>query len=65
MPNWDDMFASTVPVLEILLRATLLYLALVVMMRVADQRESGGLTVTDLLVVVLVGEAVAHAMSTD
>jgi len=59
------MFAPTTPVLEIVLRGTLLYLALVMMIRIVGQRESGGLTVTDLLVVVLVGEAVAHSMSTD
>lgn len=65
MPQWDDMFSATTPPLEVVLRATILYLALVVMMRVVGQRESGGLTVTDLLVVILVGEAATHSMSTD
>ena len=65
MPNWGDMFSSTTPVLEIVLRGTLLYLATVVMMRIVGQRESGGLTLTDLLVVFLVGNAVAQSMSTD
>jgi uncharacterized membrane protein YcaP (DUF421 family) len=65
MPNWDDMFSWTTPVPEVVLRATLLYLGLVVLIRVVGQRESGGLTVTDLLVVILVGEAVTHSMAKD
>ena len=65
MPNWGDMYLSTTPVLEVVLRGTLLYLATVVMMRIVGQRESGGLTVTDLLVVILIGNAVGHSMSTD
>lgn len=63
MPNWDDMFSSTIPVLEVVLRGTLLYLGLVLLLRIVGQREAGGLTVTDLLVVVLIGEAATHAMS--
>lgn len=64
MPDWGDMFSGTTPVLEIVLRGTLLYLGAVVLMRIVGQRESGGLTVTDLLVVILVGDAVSHSMST-
>ena len=65
MPNWGDMFSSTTPVLELVLRGTLLYLATVGMMRIVGQRESGGLTVTDLLMVILIGNALGHSMATD
>lgn len=64
MPSWDDMFAWTTPVPEIVLRGTILYLGILLMMRLVGQRETGGLTVTDLLVVILVGEAATHSMTT-
>lgn len=63
MPDWEAMFSSTTPVLEIVLRGTFLYLGVVLLMRIVGQRESGGLTVTDLLVVILIGEAVTHSMT--
>ena len=43
MPTRTTMFSPTTPVLEIVLRGTILYLTVVVMMRVIGQRESGGL----------------------
>jgi uncharacterized membrane protein YcaP (DUF421 family) len=65
VPNWGDMFSSTTPVHEVALRGTLLYLATLAMMRIVGQRESGGLAVTDLLVVILIENAVGHSMSID
>lgn len=57
MPIWEGMFATTTPVLELVLRGTVTFLVLIVAMRIVGQRESGGLGLTDLLVVVLVADA--------
>jgi uncharacterized membrane protein YcaP (DUF421 family) len=53
--DWQAMFDVDVPVLE--LRGSLTFLMLLVLMRVVGQRESGGLGLTDVLVVVLAVDA--------
>lgn len=63
MPEWHEIFVPNTPILEIVLRGTLVFFSVTVLMRVAGQRESGALGLTDLLVVVLIAEAVAEAMS--
>ena len=62
MPDWSAVFVPAVPVLEVVVRGTLVLLALTVMLWVAGQREAGGLGITDLLVVVLVATAVGDGM---
>lgn len=57
MLGWVDLFALTTPLLELFVRGTLVFLALIVALRIVGQREVGGLGLTDLLVVVLVVEA--------
>jgi uncharacterized membrane protein YcaP (DUF421 family) len=43
--------------MAVFLRGTVIFLALTALMRIVGQRESGGLGITDLMVVVLVAEA--------
>lgn len=62
MPDWNALFALTVPALEIFLRGTLTFLALMAMVRLAGQRETGGLGLTDIFLVVLVAQAVQPGM---
>jgi uncharacterized membrane protein YcaP (DUF421 family) len=63
MPEWGEMFRPSTPIAEIVVRGTVMFLAIFAMMRVAGQRESGVHSLTDLLVVVLVAEAAAHGMA--
>lgn len=49
MPDWHSVFAPTVPPLELVLRGTITFLALMAMMRLAGQRESGGLGLTRMV----------------
>lgn len=65
MPAWDEILLPTLPLLEIAVRGTLTFLALTLMLRVVGQRESGGLGLTDLLVVVLVAQAMAGGLGGD
>ena len=62
MPDWSSLFALEAPLLETLLRATVVFLAIFVLMRVIGQREAGGLGITDVLLVVLVAEATAGGL---
>ena len=59
MPVLNSIFDLSVPPLEIVLRGSATYIALLVMMRVVGQREAGGLGITDVLLVVLVAQAAA------
>lgn len=59
------MFELSIPPLEIFLRGSVTFVALLVMGRVVGQREPGGLGITDLLVVVLVAEAAAPGLQGD
>ncbi len=59
------MFAPDAPILETVLRGVVVYLAVLIMLRVVGQRESGGLGLTDVLIVVLVAEAVAGGLTGD
>ncbi len=62
MPNWGELFLPTTPLLELVVRGTLTFLALYAVMRVAGKREGGVHSLTDLLVVVLVGSLAANGM---
>jgi uncharacterized membrane protein YcaP (DUF421 family) len=62
MPDWQLMFAPTVPLVESVIRGTVLYLVVLLLMRLVGQRESGGLGITDVLLVVLVAEAAAPGL---
>ncbi|MEX5258048.1 DUF421 domain-containing protein [Kocuria arenosa] len=62
---WTEMLATTTPVVELLLRGTVTFLALIVALRIVGQRESGGLGLTDLLVVVLVADAASVGLQGD
>ncbi|MFC4059070.1 DUF421 domain-containing protein [Planomonospora corallina] len=63
MPDWGAIFLPSTPVLEIFVRGTVTFFALLLMLRVAGQRESGGLGITDVLLVVLVAEATAGGLT--
>lgn len=61
--DWHKTFTPTQPFLETMLRGTLLYLALVLLLRFALKRETGQLGTADLLVLVLLGDASQNAMA--
>lgn len=54
--DWIGMFTPTHSVLELIARGTLMYLAIVLLLRLAVKRQSGGVGRTDILVIVLVAE---------
>lgn len=60
--DWLDLFAPKAPLLELLVRGTLTYLALFVLLRVTPQRQASGLSISDLLVVVLIADAASPAL---
>lgn len=56
-PNWSEMFALSVPPLEIVIRGSLMYWFILILLRVAGRRDIGSLGVADMLVLVLIADA--------
>jgi uncharacterized membrane protein YcaP (DUF421 family) len=61
--NWQEVFVPSVSIFELILRGTLVYLALFSVLRVMPSRQAGTLGIADLLVVVLFAEAAQNAMA--
>ena len=62
--DWDAIFVPTLPLGEIILRGTVVYLCLFFMFRVL-RREAGEIGISDLLVVVLIADASQNAMASE
>lgn len=63
--DWLGIFGSTTPLLEIIIRGTVVYLALFILMRIVLKRESGGVGVSDILVIVLLADSSQNALADD
>lgn len=61
--DWLALFAFDMPLLEIVVRGTLVYLALFIMLRLVMKRQTGGIGVTDVLVIVMIADASQNAMA--
>ena len=63
--DWAAVFVMETPILETLVRGTLVYLALFLMLRFVMRRQTGGIGVTDVLVIVMIADASQNAMAND
>jgi uncharacterized membrane protein YcaP (DUF421 family) len=61
--NWQEMFLPTTSPLEILLRGSIMYLGLFILLRVIIKRETGGTGMSDILVIVLIADAAQNGMA--
>ena len=61
--DWMKILAPSTPGLEIVVRGSLMYLALFAMLRFILRRETGSLGITDLLVIVLIADAAQNGMA--
>lgn len=61
--DWSAVFALEIPVLESVLRGTVVYFVLFGLLRLAGRRELGSLGVADLLILLLIADASGNAMS--
>jgi uncharacterized membrane protein YcaP (DUF421 family) len=62
--EWGEMLRPDVPILELFIRGTVIYLVAFVLLR-TFKRESGSTGTTDLLVLVLIADAAQNGMSKD
>jgi uncharacterized membrane protein YcaP (DUF421 family) len=62
--DWQSMFVPTESVLEVILRGTIMYLGMFVLLRVF-RRQSGAVSMADLLVIVIIADAAQNGMAGD
>ena len=58
----DSLFSLAVPWWELILRASAVYVMVLVMVRISGKRTVGQFTPFDLILVVLLGESVSHSL---
>jgi uncharacterized membrane protein YcaP (DUF421 family) len=63
--DWRKLFVPELPVLEVVIRGAIVYHLLFIVMRFFLRRRSGGLGLADILVVVLIADAVQNAMGSE
>ncbi|AFL88438.1 putative membrane protein [Terriglobus roseus DSM 18391] len=63
--HWHDMFVPTFSPLEIVIRGSLIYLALFAFLRIARSRHAGQMGLADILVIVLIADAVSNGMASE
>ncbi len=63
--DWRAIFLPTQPLIEIVLRGTLSYIGLFLIMRFVMRRQTGAMSVADLLVIVIIADASQNAMAGD
>lgn len=61
--DWKSIFVPDVPLLEIILRGSAMYITLFVLLRVVLKRQTGRLGMTDLLLITLIADASQNAMA--
>jgi uncharacterized membrane protein YcaP (DUF421 family) len=61
--DWKAVFLPDTPLLEIILRGSVMYLALFILLRVILKRQSGTLGITDLLLITLLADASQNGMA--
>ncbi|MBA3578182.1 MAG: DUF421 domain-containing protein [Sphingomonas sp.] len=63
--DWGGMFTPTRSVLEMVLRATIMYFVIVALLKVVVKRQTGGVGRTDILVIVLVADIAGPGFAAD
>jgi uncharacterized membrane protein YcaP (DUF421 family) len=63
--DWDALFIPDTPLLELIIRGSVMYLGLFCLLRLVLKRQAGSLGMTDLLVLVLIADAAQNGMAGD
>ena len=60
--NLPELFYLEIPIIELILRGSLLYLGILFLMRVLPRRTGGELAMLDLIFILLIAEAATHSL---
>jgi uncharacterized membrane protein YcaP (DUF421 family) len=61
--DWQTLFVPQTPMVELILRGTVMYLVLFTALRILVRRHIGSLSLMDLLLMVLIADAAQNAMA--
>src|SRR5918998_3203915 len=61
--DWQELFVPQMPLAGVILRGTLTYIMLFMVLRFLLKRQSGVIGIADLLVIVLIADAAQNAMA--
>jgi uncharacterized membrane protein YcaP (DUF421 family) len=61
--DWEKLFVPTGSVLEVVIRGSVIYLALFLALRFLPRRQVGGIVASDILILVLIADAVQNGMA--
>lgn len=59
--DWSELFAVEIPLLELFVRGSVLYFAILFLMRLMPRRTGGELATMDLIFLLLIAEAASNA----
>ena len=62
--DWQTIFVPTESVLEIIIRGTIMYLAIYALLRIF-RRQAGSFSIADLIVIVIIADAAQNGMAGD
>lgn len=63
--DWNQIFVPSGSLIELVVRGTLVYLAMFIILRVILNRQAGSIGISDLLLVMLLANAAQNAISDD
>ena len=63
--DWHSVFVPSIGILEVMLRGTIMYLALFAILRFIGRRQAGHFGPADLLVIVLIADAAQNGLGKD
>jgi uncharacterized membrane protein YcaP (DUF421 family) len=61
--DWHAVFTPTVPLMELVVRGTIMYFVLFGLLRLVPKRQAGAIGMTDILVIVLLADVASNAFS--
>ena len=63
--DWNEIFVPSLGILEVVVRGTIMYLALFAILRFIARRQAGQFGPADLLVIVLIADAAQNGLGKD
>lgn len=63
MIHWSDVLLPDMPLLEIFVRGSIIYLGIFIMLRVILKRQSGSMGISDMLLIVMIADAAQNGMA--
>jgi uncharacterized membrane protein YcaP (DUF421 family) len=63
--NWEAIFVPDITLIETVVRGSIMYLALFILLRIILKRQAGTLGITDLLLITLLADASQNGMAGD